>query len=82
MNQYTDNMNCARCVQYTLYFMCDSYIGCDQEYEFKVKVAEESDDEEDDEDEESEEEDDAAGRAKRKREGFRLPALSDLDCRL
>ena len=55
--------------QYTLYFMCDSYIGCDQEYEFKVKVAEESDDEEEDEDEEEgEDEEDAAGRTKRKRE--------------
>ena len=59
----------VRRYQYTLYFMCDSYIGCDQEYEFKVKVAEESDEEEEDEDEEEgEDEEDAAGRTKRKRE--------------
>lgn len=31
----------------TLYFMCDSYLGCDQEYEFKLEVTEgrDSDDE-------------------------------------
>ncbi|OAP11548.1 hypothetical protein AXX17_AT2G39600 [Arabidopsis thaliana] len=23
---------------YTLYFMCDSYLGCDQEYSFTVDV--------------------------------------------
>ncbi len=23
---------------YTLYFMCDSYMGCDQEYEFQLNV--------------------------------------------
>ena len=23
---------------YTLYFMCDSYMGCDQEYKFDIKV--------------------------------------------
>jgi pre-mRNA-splicing helicase BRR2 len=22
----------------TLYFMCDSYLGCDQEYEFDINV--------------------------------------------
>lgn len=32
----------------TLYFMCDSYIGCDQEYEFNLKVAQ-GDDSDDDE---------------------------------
>uniref|UniRef100_A0A6N2K3C3 SEC63 domain-containing protein n=1 Tax=Salix viminalis TaxID=40686 RepID=A0A6N2K3C3_SALVM len=25
---------------YTLYFMCDSYLGCDQEYNFSVDVGE------------------------------------------
>jgi pre-mRNA-splicing helicase BRR2 len=25
-------------VEYTLFFMCDSYLGCDQEYEFSVDV--------------------------------------------
>jgi len=25
---------------YMLYFMCDSYLGCDQEYEFSIKVGE------------------------------------------
>lgn len=32
-----------------LYFMCDSYLGCDQEYEFKLEVSEaaEGSDEED-----------------------------------
>jgi pre-mRNA-splicing helicase BRR2 len=24
--------------KYTLYFMCDSYTGCDQEYEVKIHV--------------------------------------------
>jgi pre-mRNA-splicing helicase BRR2 len=24
----------------TLYFMCDSWLGCDQEYEIELKVAE------------------------------------------
>ena len=28
----------------TLYFMCDSYLGCDQEYEFVLKVKEGGDD--------------------------------------
>ena len=28
---------------YKLYFMCDSYTGCDQEYDFEVKVAEGAD---------------------------------------
>ena len=53
--------------QYVLYFMCDSYMGCDQEYEFKVKVAEESD-EEDSEEEEEEDAGEGEGGAKRKRE--------------
>ena len=37
----------------TLYFMCDSYTGCDQEYEFSVKVGppEESSEEEDSDEE-------------------------------
>jgi pre-mRNA-splicing helicase BRR2 len=38
---------------YTLYFMCDSYLGCDQEYEFSLDVGEAgesgSDEEEDEE---------------------------------
>ena len=24
--------------KYTLYFMCDAYMGCDQEYPFSIKV--------------------------------------------
>eukprot|EP01018_Ginkgo_biloba_P013775 Gb_27895 [translate_table: standard] len=32
---------------YTLYFMCDSYLGCDQEYEFTIDVKEALEDEED-----------------------------------
>ena len=44
---------------YTLYMMSDSYLGCDQEYELPLKVAEaESDDEEEEEEEEEEDEDD------------------------
>lgn len=43
--------------EYKLYFMCDSYMGCDQEYEFKVKVEQgeelaDSDEEDEEEDEE------------------------------
>eukprot|EP00736_Rhodelphis_marinus_P012662 Rmarinus@m.14169 len=30
---------------YTLYFMCDSYMGCDQEYDFDFKVSEASESE-------------------------------------
>lgn len=26
--------------KYTLYFMCDAYMGCDQEYPFSLKVLE------------------------------------------
>ena len=39
-------------VEYTLFFMCDSYLGCDQEYEFtlNVKEAEEGSSEEEDDD--------------------------------
>ena len=38
-------------VEYTLFFMCDSYLGCDQEYEFSVNVKPAaSDDEESDDD--------------------------------
>lgn len=28
----------------TLYFMCDSYLGCDQEYNIQLNVTEEADD--------------------------------------
>ena len=31
---------------YTLYFMCDAYMGCDQEYPFKISVGEAGSDEE------------------------------------
>ena len=37
---------------YTLYLMSDSYLGCDQEYEMPLKVAE-ADDEEDEDDEDA-----------------------------
>ncbi|KAI9220719.1 Sec63 Brl domain-containing protein [Blastocladiella britannica] len=37
-----------------LYLMCDSYLGCDQEFAFKVDVAEGDDSDEDDEDEDEE----------------------------
>lgn len=29
-----------------IYFMCDSYMGCDQEYEFELEVTEGGEDEE------------------------------------
>ena len=29
--------------KYTLYFMCDAYMGCDQEYPFSIKVLEKGD---------------------------------------
>ena len=35
-----------------LYFMCDSYLGCDQEYEITLDVKEAEDDSDDDDDEE------------------------------
>jgi pre-mRNA-splicing helicase BRR2 len=40
---------------YTLYFMCDSYLGCDQEYELKLNIgeAEEGEDEEEEDDDEA-----------------------------
>ncbi|KAI9164452.1 Pre-mRNA-splicing helicase BRR2 [Blastocladiella emersonii ATCC 22665] len=38
----------------TMYLMCDSYLGCDQEFEFAVKVAPGEDESDDDEDEEDE----------------------------
>ena len=60
---------------YRLYFMCDSYIGCDQEYDFKLKVAkgeEESDEEESEEEEsgsEAEEADGPPAKAAKRMEG-------------
>jgi len=45
----------------TLYFMSDSYIGCDQEYEFQLSVAQGDSDDDDDEEEEEDEEEKAAG---------------------
>jgi pre-mRNA-splicing helicase BRR2 len=43
--------------QLTLYFMCDSYLGCDQEYEFNLNVAQgDSDDDDDDDDNDDEDE--------------------------
>jgi len=35
--------------EYTLFFMCDSYMGCDQEYEFTLDVKEGEEDEEEEE---------------------------------
>ena len=32
---------------YLLYFMCDAYMGCDQEYAFKISVSEAQSDSED-----------------------------------
>ncbi len=40
--------------EYVLYFMCDSYLGCDQEYEFKLDVGEAGEDDDDDDDEDDE----------------------------
>lgn len=40
---------------YTLYLMSDSYLGCDQEYELSIDVAEANSDEEEGEEEEEEE---------------------------
>jgi pre-mRNA-splicing helicase BRR2 len=36
-------------VDYTLFFMCDSYLGCDQEYEFSLDVKEAEDESEEEE---------------------------------
>jgi hypothetical protein len=45
--------------KYALYFMCDSYLGADLEFEFDVAVAKgEDEEEEDDSSEEEEEEED------------------------
>uniref|UniRef100_A0A7S0D2D4 RNA helicase n=1 Tax=Amorphochlora amoebiformis TaxID=1561963 RepID=A0A7S0D2D4_9EUKA len=41
---------------FKLFFMCDSYLGCDQEFSFKIKV-EEGDDDDEDEDEDDMSED-------------------------
>merc|ERR1719263_483454 len=43
---------------YTLYLMCDSYLGCDQEYELPLTVAEADDEEEGEEEDEEEDEED------------------------
>ena len=42
--------------RYTLYFMCDSYAGCDQEYEMELSIKEGEE-----EDSSSEEESDESG---------------------
>mmetsp|Transcript_3106 Transcript_3106/g.7162 ORF Transcript_3106/g.7162 Transcript_3106/m.7162 type:complete len:2217 (+) Transcript_3106:149-6799(+) len=41
-------------VDYTLFFMCDSYCGCDQEFEFKLDVKEAGDEDEDEDDDDEE----------------------------
>ena len=38
--------------EYTLFFMSDSYLGCDQEYEFSLKIGEAREDESSEEDDE------------------------------
>lgn len=40
---------------YKLYYMSDSYLGCDQEYELEMKILEDDSDEEEDDEEEDEE---------------------------
>merc|ERR1712146_672769 len=40
---------------YTLYFMSDSYLGCDQEYEFTMKVGEAREEESEEDEEEADE---------------------------
>ena len=40
---------------YTLFLMSDSYLGCDQEYELPLKVAEADDDDDEDDEEDDEE---------------------------
>jgi len=42
---------------YTLYLMSDSYLGCDQEYEMPLTVAEADEDEDEDDDDDEEEDD-------------------------
>jgi pre-mRNA-splicing helicase BRR2 len=49
----------------TLFFMCDSYIGCDQEFQFGLSVAQgdsDDDDDDDDDDDEEEEEEEKKGK--------------------
>jgi len=38
--------------EYTLFFMSDSYLGCDQEYEFSLKIGEAREEESSEEDDE------------------------------
>ena len=57
--------------KYALYFMCDSYLGADLEFEFDVAVAKGEDEEEEDDDsseeeEEEDDDDDDAGKKKDK----------------
>ena len=42
---------------YNLFLMSDSYLGCDQEYELPLKVAEAEEEDDEDDDEEEDEED-------------------------
>jgi len=44
----------AGAVEYTLFFMCDSYLGCDQEYTVELDVKQGAKNEEDEDMEEEE----------------------------